>query len=183
MSTFRRSVEYILRNAKLLLSNLDDDKIEDICKEFLKARRIFLYGAGRSGLVAKAFAIRLVHLGLQAYVIGETITPPVREKDLVVVISGSGETIPSVMTADIAKRMGARLIAITSKRDSKIARRADLPVILSVDLEDKDRSRLAPLGTIFEASSWIFLDGLIARLMEMKGEDEERMKERHATLQ
>ncbi|HEX16880.1 MAG TPA: 6-phospho-3-hexuloisomerase [Thermoplasmatales archaeon] len=183
MSTFRRSVEYILRNAKLLLSNLDDDKIEDICKEFLKARRIFLYGAGRSGLVAKAFAIRLVHLGLQAYVIGETITPPVREEDLVVVISGSGETIPSVMTADIAKRMGARLIAITSKRDSKIARRADLPVILSVDLEDKDRSKLAPLGTIFEASSWIFLDGLIARLMEMKGEDEERMKERHATLQ
>ena len=183
MSTFRRSVEYILRNAKLLLSNLDDDKIEDICKEFLKARRIFLYGAGRSGLVAKAFAIRLVHLGLQAYVIGETITPPVREEDLVVVISGSGETIPSVMTADIAKRMGARLIAITSKRDSKIARRADLPVILSVDLEDKDRSKLAPLGTIFEASSWIFLDGLVARLMEMKGEDEERMKERHATLQ
>ena len=114
MNTFKKSVDYIVDKVKTSLLSLNDEQIEKICREFLRADRIFLYGAGRSGLVAKAFAIRLVHLGFQTYVIGETITPPVRKGDLVIVISGSGETIPSVMTAEIAKKIGAKLIAVTS---------------------------------------------------------------------
>ena len=183
MSIFKRSINYIINKIKTTLLSLDDEDIEKICREFLNADRIFLYGAGRSGLVAKAFAIRLVHLGFQTYVIGETITPPVRKGDLVIVISGSGETIPSVMTAEIAKKIGAKLIAITSKENSKISKNADFTVKLSTKCEDKERARLSPLGTLFEASAWIFLDGLVAKLMEMKGESEKNMKERHATLQ
>ena len=183
MNTFKKSVDYIVDKVKTSLLSLNDEQIEKICREFLRADRIFLYGAGRSGLVAKAFAIRLVHLGFQTYVIGETITPPVRKGDLVIVISGSGETIPSVMTAEIAKKIGAKLIAVTSRENSKISKNADFTVKLSTECEDRERARLAPLGTLFEASAWLFLDGLVAKLMEMKGESEKRMKERHATLQ
>ena len=183
MNTFKKSVDYIVDKVKTSLLSLNDEQIEKICREFLRADRIFLYGAGRSGLVAKAFAIRLVHLGFQTYVIGETITPPVRKGDLVIVISGSGETIPSVMTAEIAKKIGAKLIAVTSRENSKISKNADFTVKLSTECEDKERAKLAPLGTLFEASAWLFLDGLVAKLMEMKGESEKRMKERHATLQ
>jgi len=183
MNTFKKSINYIVDKVKTSLLSLNDEQIEKICREFLKADRIFLYGAGRSGLVAKAFAIRLVHLGFQTYVIGETITPPVRKGDLVIVISGSGETIPSVMTAEIAKKIGAKLIAVTSRENSKISKNADFTVKLSTECEDKERARFAPLGTLFEASAWLFLDGLVAKLMEMKGESEKRMKERHATLQ
>ena len=183
MNTFKKSVDYIVDKVKTSLLSLNDEQIEKICREFLRADRIFLYGAGRSGLVAKAFAIRLVHLGFQTYVIGETITPPVRKGDLVIVISGSGETIPSVMTAEIAKKIGAKLIAVTSRGNSKISKNADFTVKLSTECEDKERAKLAPLGTLFEASAWLFLDGLVAKLMEMKGESEKRMKERHATLQ
>lgn len=183
MNTFKESTKYIMQKVEQMLSSIDEKRIEEICEVFLKADRIFLYGAGRSGLVAKAFAIRLVHLGFQTYVIGETITPPVRENDLIVVISGSGETIPSVMTAEIAKKMGAKLVVITSRKDSRIARYADITVILSVEHEEEKKKRLSPLGTLFEASAWIFTDGLVAKLMEMKGESEEKMRERHATLQ
>lgn len=183
MSTFRKSVDYIMDKVRASISSINDRYIEEICREFLKAERIFLYGAGRSGLVAKAFAIRLVHLGFQTYVIGETITPPVRKGDLVVVISGSGETIPSVMTADIARKIGAKLIAITAREDSKIAKNADFIVKLSTECEDKERAKLAPLGTLFEAGAWIFLDGLVSHLMEMRGESERSMRDRHATLQ
>ncbi|RLF37682.1 MAG: 6-phospho-3-hexuloisomerase, partial [Thermoplasmata archaeon] len=109
MSSFKESIDYLQEKIKDILGKVSEEDITKLCKLLLKAKRIFVYGAGRSGLVAKAFAIRLVHLGFQAYVIGETITPPVRVGDLVLIISGSGETMPSVMTADIARDMKVKV--------------------------------------------------------------------------
>ena len=100
---FEKSIEYIQFKIKDILNYVSIDDIDKIKNLFITANRIFVYGAGRSGLVAKAFAIRLVHLGLQTFVIGETITGPVQKGDLVIIISGSGETIPAVMTAEIAQ--------------------------------------------------------------------------------
>jgi len=177
---FRKSIDYICNEVEKTLQQIDEETIEKIIGFFFSSKNIFVYGAGRSGLVAKAFAIRLVHLGFPTFVIGETITIPVKKDDLIILISGSGETIPVTMTAEIGRRLGAKIISITANPDSHIARFADLPVILKT--EKKDAS-LAPLGTLFEASAWIFLDGLVAELMERKGEDEESMKKRHATLQ
>jgi len=177
---FKDSIEHIQKQADTILNTIDEKKIKKAVKLFFEANNIFVYGAGRSGLVAKAFAIRLVHLGFPTFVVGETITRPVKKDDLVVLVSGSGETIPVAMTAEIARRLGAKIISITANPDSHIARFADLPIILKVN--EKDAS-LAPLGTIFEASAWVFLDGLVAELMAEKKEDEESMKRRHATLE
>jgi len=177
---FGKSVEYISNEIESILDKVDIKRVKDALKLFMNAKRIFVYGTGRSGLVGKAFAIRLVHLGFQTFVIGETITAPVQKDDLVVLISGSGETIPVTMTAEIARRLGAKIISITANPDSHIARFADVIISLSTGEKDPD---LAPLGTLFEASAWIFLDGLVAELMAMKGEDEKKMKKRHATLE
>lgn len=183
MSTFKESLNYIQKKIESILEKTSEEDVISLCELFLKAKRIFIYGAGRSGLAAKAFAIRLVHLGFQAFVIGETITPPVRKGDLVVVVSASGETMPSVMTADIAKGLGAEVIAIVGRRSSKLAKLADIIIPLSVECDDAERAKLAPLGTLFEASAWLLLDGIVAQLMAVKGESEEKMKKRHATLQ
>jgi len=113
---FSKSIEYIQRKINDILDSVSIDKIEKIKKLFFKSNRIFVYGAGRSGLVAKAFAIRLVHLGFETFVIGETITAPVQKGDLVIIVSGSGETIPAVMTADIAHKIGAKVVSITGKK-------------------------------------------------------------------
>ncbi len=163
-----------------ILNRVEEKKIKGIIDLFFEANSIFVYGAGRSGLVAKAFAIRLVHLGFPTFVVGETITKPVKKGDLVVLVSSSGETIPVAMTAEIARRLGAKIISITSNPDSHIARFADIPVILKP--KNKDAS-LAPLGTLFEISAWLFLDGIVAQLMAEKKETEESMKGRHATLE
>jgi len=180
---FKKSIDYIQRKVKDILSLVPQSDIDDIKKLFLKSNRIFVYGAGRSGLVAKAFAIRLMHLGFQTFVIGETITAPVKRGDAVVIISGSGETIPAVMTADTAHGLGAPVISITGKRKSQIAKYADVTLYLSASCSDAERKRYAPLGTLFEASVWILLDGIIADLLESKNETEESMRRRHATLE
>ena len=183
MTIFEESLDYLRKKLEAIFKKLPKRGVINLCKSLLDARRIFVYGAGRSGLVAKAFAIRLVHLGFQSYVIGETITPPVRRGDLVLIISGSGETMPSVMTADIARDIGAKVVAIVGEKKSSLAEKVDMALVLSTECKDEERARLAPLGTLFEASAWLLLDSIVAELIYLKGEDEEKMKRRHATLQ
>jgi len=180
---FRQSLDYIQFKIKDILNEVTKSDIKKVIKSFFKAKRIFVYGAGRSGLVSRAFAIRLVHLGFQTFVIGETIGAPVKKDDLVFVISGSGETIPTVMTAEIARDIGAKLVVVTGERKSRITQFADIAIFLSANCEDKERKELAPLGTLFEASAWILLDSIIAEIMKSKGETEETMRSRHATLE
>jgi 6-phospho 3-hexuloisomerase len=180
---FSESINYIQRKINGILNSVSTNDIEKIKKLFFKSNRIFVYGAGRSGLVAKAFSIRLVHLGFETFVIGETITAPVQKGDLVIIISGSGETIPAIMTADIAHKLGAKVVSITGKKKSDISKYADITLYLSATCNDVERKRYAPLGTLFEASVWILMDGIIADLLESKHEKEETMRKRHATLQ
>ncbi|RLF42369.1 MAG: iron dicitrate transport regulator FecR [Thermoplasmata archaeon] len=180
---FRQSIKYIQRKVKDILEQVSQDEIDKIKKLFFKTKHIFVYGAGRSGLVAKAFAIRLRHLGFQAFVIGETITVPVQKNDLVVIVSGSGETIPAIMTAEIAHNLEAKVVSITGKKNSDIARYADVTLYLPVSCDEEERKKYAPLGTLFEASVWILLDGLVADLLDSKNETEETMRRRHATLE
>jgi 6-phospho 3-hexuloisomerase len=180
---FHQSSAYIARKITDILSDVDEEKIGTIISEFFIANRIFVYGAGRSGLVARAFAIRLVHLGFQTFVIGETIGAPVKKDDLVFIVTGSGETIPAVMTAEIAQKIGAKLVVVTSRADSRIVKFADVSVVLSADCKENERRFLAPLGTLFEASAWLLLDGIIAELMMRKDETEQSMQARHATLE
>ena len=156
--------------------------IANLVQIILKARRIHLYGMGRSGLMAKAFAMRLVHLGLDVVVLDETITYPLSKEDVLVLISGSGMTSSVVRLAEIAKRIGAHLVAITANEKSKLAKISDTMIILPVK-EDELKGRYAPMGTLFEDSLLIFFDTLVAYLMDALGETEASMKRRHASLE
>jgi 6-phospho 3-hexuloisomerase len=160
---------------------------EPALKQFLDvlqpARRVFLYGRGRSGFVARAFAVRLMHLGYQTYVVGETITAPVARQDVVILVSGSGLTYPVVMTAELGRRQGATVVAITAQPDSEVARLAHVVVPLVPPAGNGERARLAPLGTLFETSAWLFFDAVVAVLMHRLGETELSMRKRHATLE
>jgi 6-phospho 3-hexuloisomerase len=182
-TVFEHSLNYIHKKIGEILNKIDSEDIKSIKKLFLKSQRIFLYGAGRSGLVAKAFAIRLVHLGFQTFVIGETITAPVQKGDLVIIVSGSGETIPAVMTAEIAHNLNAHVVSITAKKKSDIAKYADITICIRSTCTEEDRKKYAPLGTLFEASVWVLLDGLVADILDSKKETEEDMRARHATLE
>src|SRR4030042_3353794 len=177
---YGKSIEYIQRKIKDILNQVPDEDVEKVKELFFNSSRIFVYGAGRSGLVAKAFAIRLVHLGFQTFAIGETITGPVQKGDLVIIVSGSGETIPALMTAEIAHNLGAFVVSITGKKDSDIAKFAYITLYIKSSCNELERKKYAPLGTLFEASVWILLDGITADLLDQKNETEEDMRSRHA---
>lgn len=163
------------------LERIDPKGIARAVELLLRAPQIFVYGAGRSGIIGRAFAMRLVQAGLRAYVIGESVTPIVRQNDTLLILSAQGETSSSLQTANIARREGAEVIVLTSRPTSKIAHTATLLLTVEFD-EDPERSRLAPLGTLFESASLRLTDGLIAELIRVRGETEDSMRRRHAIM-
>lgn len=177
------AVGYVLGETKRLIAKTDADRVEALLAALAQAQRVFVYGAGRSGLVARAFAIRLLHLGYQTYVIGETISAPVQRKDLMLLISGTGETYPVAMSAEIARNIGATVASITANPHSKVAQFSDIVVEVPVGAGNGKRQNVAPLGTLFETTTWVFLDGVVAELMRRRHQDETMMRQRHATME
>ncbi|MDY6864500.1 MAG: 6-phospho-3-hexuloisomerase [Halobacteriota archaeon] len=178
---------------------LDQSRIEDIIKRLMETDKIFVMGAGRSGLVARAFAMRLMHLGFTVFVVGDSTTPAVGKGDMVMIISGSGETFSMCSLAKIAKDLGAVLVAVTSNPDSPLGKLADVIVVVKGRTKsDSERDEdylerqirgdyrslaLAPLGTMFEITSLVVLDAIVAGLMTVMGKSEADLKSRHATLE
>lgn len=200
LRTLKKAMIEISGNISTAVHDIDDTQVNQLVELLINGlnsnRRIFVIGAGRSGLVVRAFAMRLMHLGFEVFVIGETITPAVIEKDILIAISGSGRTKLVVESSRIAKtNVGANLVVITSYPDSPLAQLADLVVEIrgrTKIMEQNDyiqrqikgeHSPLTPLGTLFESTVLAFLDGLISELMEKTGKDEKDLKERHAVIE
>ncbi len=175
------------------------DEFIDLLVDVYKAngnRKILVMGAGRSGLVGRAFAMRLMHLGFTVYVLGDTIVPSVTNRDVVIAISGSGKTRLIVTAAEAAKAVGARIVAITTFPESPLGRLADIVVKIPGRTKEAFKmddyfarqilgihAPLAPLGTLFEDTTLVFLDGVIYELMGRLGVSEEEMKKRHANIE
>jgi 6-phospho-3-hexuloisomerase len=152
---------------------------------------------GRSGFVARAFALRLMNLGFNVYFLGETITPAAEKGDRLIAISGTGTTKMILTASSAAKDIGAKVIAVTSFPESPLGQLADLIVTVrgrtkaAKPVEEDylarqlrgERAPLTPLGSIFENNTMVFLDSLIVELMHRMGRTESDLKRRHATIE
>ena len=191
----KKTMMHIIKNVEHTLKEINEAQVEEFMNAILNAERVFVYGAGRSGLVAKAFAMRLMHLGITVYVIGEIVTPSIKKGDLLITISGSGETTSVVNAASIAKKIGAKVACITSYENSSLAKLSDVIVIVKgrtkLDGErdffirqmEGEHYPIAPLGTLFEIATMILLDSIVPKLMEELKVSEELMRARHATIE
>lgn len=189
------AINEMMDNVQEVSEGLDEATINEMMDIIIASKNIFVLGLGRSGLVAKAFAMRLMHLGFSVYVVGETITPAIHDDDCLVAISGSGETSYIISTANITDKRGAKIIAVTSYEQSTLASLSDLVIQVKgrtkIDMEKNYIKRqmggkhqsLAPLGTLFEISTLIVLDGFIAELMNKIEKTEEDMKLKHNVLE
>ncbi|OYT47523.1 MAG: 6-phospho-3-hexuloisomerase [Desulfurococcales archaeon ex4484_42] len=190
------TITNFLVHALEMMSDSEIDSFIDILlKTYKEGRKVLIIGAGRSGLVGKAFAMRLMHLGFNVYVLGETIVPALNNNDLVIAISGSGRTKLVVTAAEAAKNLGAKVVAVTSFPSSPLGKLADLVVRVpgraKISREDDYNIRqllgiyepLAPLGTLFEITALITLDSIISEIMKRLGITEEDLMRRHANIE
>lgn len=168
------------------MEGIPENETAELVERILQAGQIFVAGAGRSGLMMRAFAMRLAQLGLRAYVVGETVTPGMGPEDVLIIGSGSGETRSLVPVAEKAAVLGGTVALVTLTPESTIGRLSTLTVKLPGSVKDragKPYPTIQPMGALFEQTLLLFGDAVVLRLMELRQDNTATMYGRHANLE
>jgi len=147
--------------------------------------KIFVYGAGRSGFIGRCFAQRLMHLGINSCFVSDAVTHQYTSKDLLILISGSGETTSTAAIAKKAKEIGGKIISLNNNPRSTIARLSDLGIKIKGKSKDivLTQETLAPYTSLFDISALAVLDSIGSILMEKLGVTEHDIDTRHASIE
>lgn len=174
------SLEYsdvILAELRGVLGGLDQAAADELADMISSAERIFVAGCGRSGLIARAFAMRLVHLGHTVFVVGEATAPAIATGDLLIVASGKGNNESLTRHMEQAIRAGARCAAVTATPGCPVADLAELAVVLPA-AESQQFG-----GSLFEQALLVFSDALVMQIADRRGVTHDEMAKRHANLE
>jgi 6-phospho-3-hexuloisomerase len=186
--SMKSGTEQILEEVAACVRQVTTASLDQAGQLIAASPRIFVAGAGRSGLCMRAFAVRLMHLGKIVHVVGETTTPRILKTDLLILGSGSGRTAGLLTLAHQAKREGAQILLFTTDGTSPLAEQADLHVVIPApSLKSTEGSpgptSVQPMGTLFEQSLLILCDCLVFDLMQRTGVSSIQMSKRHANLE
>ena len=166
-----------------------EEEIQALADAVVNAEKIFLAGAGRSGLAARGFTNRLLHMGFDVHFVGEISCPPIKEGDLIILGSGSGTTKSLIVMGEKAKGVGAKIATVTMFPAHTIGQMADVIVTVpgSTPKKAEGEKNLAesvqPMGNLFEQMSWLTYDSIIMTLMDRLGQTSEEMMGRHTNLE
>lgn len=174
----------IIKELETSIKKIREKNVTDIIDKIKSHQRIFVYGTGRSGLMLKALAMRLMQIGLESYVVGETTTPSVGKGDLLIVASASGETGSVVMTAESAVKQGVDLIVISSDPESRLGRIQTPDIVIeSATKFSNSEASIQPLGSLFEQMLLIVFDTVILEMSQEQEGSNADMAHRHASLE
>lgn len=155
--------------------------ISNLIKSIYQTGKVFIAGAGRSKMVASMFAMRLMHCGYGVHIIGDATTPSISKFDLFLIVSNSGETSQLVDFAKRAKGFGAKIILVTSNKESTIGSLSDH--VIQIGCSPRNIENVLPLGGRFELSTLIFLESVIIEIMKDNDLIDEDLAAVHANLE
>ncbi len=174
----------IIKEISKATTSITDKQIIEFIQEINVAKRIFVYGTGRSGLMLKTFAMRLMQMGYISYVIGETITPSIQKGDLLIVASASGETDTVCQAVKKAKKSNIKVISITANYESTLySLQKPLIFIESATKFTISNITVQPLGSLFEQALLILFDSIILKVVKYKSGINASMAKKHASIE
>lgn len=175
-------IQQVMSEIDDVIKAVDVSNIEEFTTFFDQSKRVFIDGEGRSGFMAKGFAMRLMHLNYNVFVVGETINPALTPQDVVVVVSGSGESANVVTTARKAKQLGCQVLAVSSKKESTLASFADFVLIVPGAIRtsnENQRKSIQLLSSLFDQSLHIILDVACLYISRRDGISNEKADAKH----
>lgn len=149
-----------------------DDTFVAACHLCLETKgRVVVTGMGKSGHIGGKIAATLASTGTPAFFMhpaeaGHGDLGMLTRQDLLLAVSYSGETREVVTIVPLVKRMGARLLSLTGKPDSTLAKAADVHLDVSV-AEEACPLNLAP--TASTTATLAMGDALAVALLESRG--------------
>jgi len=169
----------IFDEMRRVFARMPPDAPAQLAREIAKARRILVYGVGRNGLVLQAFAVRLMHLGLDGHFVGQLSAPPIGPGDLLFTALALGRLPTGDAIVDSAKAAGARIVVISARPDVVSA---DLVIPLPAQTMADPMTSILPLGSPFELALSLFCDLTVVELMSLLGRSNSDLAARHANL-
>ncbi len=180
-----KTIISVLDEVREVCTNIDSTQYVDLVELFKKERRIFFMGEGRSGLVAKAIAMRLMHAGKLVFVMGETITPAIQKNDILVVLSGSAKTRTIIAFSESASKIGASVFLITTNRKALESRWCSGGLLLRAATKyrlPEEPPTIQPLGNQFDQAAHLVLDAAVIDSLVHRQTNEE-LRIRHVNLE
>lgn len=183
---FKDKIKTILGELNAVLVEIKEEEVAVLANNLISSKKIVVIGSGRMGLAAKAFAMRLMHLGKESYTLNDCNLPSIGSGDVLLLCSGSGETQTIYDLALIAKNKGVKLITITGNLDSRMAKFSDFVVQVKAPSKASTaivKPSIQPMTSLMEQSLFLFFDALVLELMEKMNINSEQMKSKHSVLE
>ena len=181
-----QNIDTILKEISKVLQNVNQQEVDSLISIISKSNKIVVCGAGRVGYAIKGFGMRLAHLGLNVFALGDVTVPSIGEGDLLIVASGSGETQTIFDIASIANKNKSNIALITGNPDSRIGKLSTLTVEIKAPSKTKSIEgfiSIQPMTTLNEQSLGIFFDAVVLELMHKLNENHDTMWSRHSNLE
>jgi len=183
---FRNRLHAILDELHDILERVDPKEVDRLITALQRAEKVFIYGQGRTGQMSRAFAARLMHLGMNVHFVGDTTTPRISRRDLCLVNSGTGTTRFVYHVASVAKEAGAKVATITAHPEARIGQMANIVVTVSAPTKGEARPHRAsrqPPGSLFEQAALLLMDAMVLVLMERMHITPRALARRHANIE
>lgn len=182
---FKSNSKIVLNELDTVLDKINTNDIDTAIELISKADKVFFTALGRAGFMGKSFVMRLMHMGKEVYVVGETNTPNFEENDILIICSGSGETKQFVQIAEKAKNFGGKLLVFTATPGSTLTKLADCSIVIQAPSKKQDDSEFCsqqPMASLFEQGILLAGDSMVLTMMENASNNAE-MFNRHSNLE
>jgi 6-phospho-3-hexuloisomerase len=187
MTDYLTRVEGAAAELRAAAARVDPAALEALVSDIAAARRIVCHGVGREGLMMRALAMRLYHLGCDAHVAGDMSCPPVGPGDLLIVSAGPGDFATVMGLVQVAKAAGARTACITAQPAGPVPRACThvltIPAQTMADDQTPAPSSVLPMGSVFEGAQLLVFEILILTLRDRLGVTPDAMRARHTNLE
>ena len=163
----------------------DEAALDPITQAIAGAHRVMLYGCGREGLMMRALAMRLHHLGLKVCMQGDMNAFPLGPGDLFLCAAGPGELPTASALCGVARDAGAGVIVITAEPDGATSALADELLVIPAQTmaSDVGSDAVLPMGSLFEGAMFLVFEVLVLRLRDALGETAQSMRARHTNME
>ncbi|OZG62181.1 6-phospho-3-hexuloisomerase [Bifidobacterium lemurum] len=178
-----RILDQIVEEIQGVVAKMDEGDLKAATDVITRNSRVYAAGEGRSGFQARSFAMRLMHIGYTSYMMGETICPSMHEGDVLLAISGSGTTRRTVEDAEAAKKLGVKVIAVTSKPASPLGEAADAVIVVPGRVKGEAGGSIQLLSSLFDQSVHIALDALCLMLSRRDNVSDADAEAQHANVE
>jgi 6-phospho-3-hexuloisomerase len=170
-----------------VLSGVEPQQLENFLNSIQKARKIALYGGGREGLMIRALAMRLFHLGYNVSVVGDMTAPFLTEGDLLILSVGPGYVSTVDALRSVAQRDKATVVCLTAQPAGKTSAAADqvvyLPAQTMADDTGGKASSILPMGSLYELVLFVFSEIVVLELLKRTGKNFGEARDRHTNLE